>query len=126
MDVGRIFACLPGEIHIDRIFGKHRDQSQKGDRQRLWNLELSKLRPPGKGIGGCKDCDAGREGVPRRRQMSPGELEIDPLQAEEKDGDNEKGIFGFRHDELPKYPRSNRTKACLGAYCSRNSLMFVW
>jgi hypothetical protein len=97
MDIMGILSGLPGEIHIHGVLGEDRHEGQKGNGQRLWNLKLGELRPPGEDVRGPKNRKPRGDGIPGRREMGTGDFKIDPLKTQQENADDETEVSKFRH-----------------------------
>ena len=63
--VAGVLARLPGEVHVDRVFGQHAQQREEQDRERLRDVALGELGGPREQEGAAQDREARR----RRHQL---------------------------------------------------------
>lgn len=85
-----VLAGLPGEGHVDGVLGKHRDQGDEGDGERLGDFDFGGLGGPGEEEGGGDDGEAVDGGVRDGADVGAGEAEPeggeDERRGEEDDG----------------------------------------
>jgi hypothetical protein len=82
--VRRVGTGAPREVHVHGVFGQHRNERQRRERERARDVELRHLARPREDEGGAEDADAGHERRPVMRGHEPAVVRNEPRQRQQE------------------------------------------